>query len=327
VDRLIHPDLRVLFPQYKEVQPEDVRRRLDAFASNPYASVDHARSPHLGDPARSSNKQVGHFIERIHGDLYRPMGFKPVEGEYKVAVLTDADMLRPESANAFLKLLEEPSPRTVFILTTCRVERVLPTIVSRCQRVQFGLLDADAIAARLVRESVVDSDMAGFIARLSDGSMSRAYELASQDDLSSMRSMVVDLFRILWRHDHDALLDTAGTVASWGREKVKHLLRIMLSWLRDLIVYRSSSAVELIVNIDQASTIENFSNGVPDADLDAMVRLAEESIILVSRNVNLALLLVVLFTNLEDALVGRCADTMYMPLDREFLASTEGVAT
>ena len=128
---------------------DDVRQRLDLFAENPYASVDYGRIPFLGDPTRTSNKQSGHFIERIHDGLYRPMGFKPVEGGYKIAILTDADMLRPESANAFLKLLEEPRPRTVFVLTTSRLDRVLPTIVSRCQRFVFRRIGAAAIGEKL----------------------------------------------------------------------------------------------------------------------------------------------------------------------------------
>ena len=73
-------------------------------------------------------------------------------GGWRTVIVDAADEMNVNAANALLKLLEEPRPRTVFVLTTSRLDRVLPTIVSRCQRVQFGLLDARQHAALLLVE-------------------------------------------------------------------------------------------------------------------------------------------------------------------------------
>ena len=128
VGRLLHPDVHVLLPAPKDADTDDLRARLETLAKNPYATVDFVRRPSLDDPAKTSNKQAFYPVARINDELRRAMSYRPVEGRYKVAIMTDADLLRTEAANAFLKLLEEPAPQTVFILITSRPDRLLPTI-------------------------------------------------------------------------------------------------------------------------------------------------------------------------------------------------------
>ncbi|MEN9734822.1 MAG: hypothetical protein RLZ45_2817 [Verrucomicrobiota bacterium] len=71
-------------------------------------------------------------------DLIHTAQVRPTDARYKIGILTDADRLRVEAANAFLKTLEEPPPDSVFILLTTDVERLLETILSRCLRLNFA---------------------------------------------------------------------------------------------------------------------------------------------------------------------------------------------
>ena len=71
-------------------------------------------------------------------ELLREVHLKPAEAEYKIAILVAADRLNAQAANAFLKTLEEPPPKSVFILLTTEPQRVLDTILSRCLRLNFG---------------------------------------------------------------------------------------------------------------------------------------------------------------------------------------------
>jgi DNA polymerase-3 subunit delta' len=75
-------------------------------------------------------------IEQIR-DLIQIIGLKPTEAEYKVAVISSADRMNVQAANAFLKTLEEPPPRSIIILLTCALDQVLETILSRCLRLHF----------------------------------------------------------------------------------------------------------------------------------------------------------------------------------------------
>jgi DNA polymerase-3 subunit delta' len=114
--KMMHPDIHVLFPYPTDAKPEDIAERLRFFSENPYAPFDYVRRPSLNDPNKVSNKQAIYTVARVNEDLRRSMSFKPVEGQYKVVLLTDVEAMRLEAANAFLKLLEEPAGSTVFIL-------------------------------------------------------------------------------------------------------------------------------------------------------------------------------------------------------------------
>ena len=76
-------------------------------------------------------------VDQIRG-LIQTMNLKPVEGGYKVGIIVAADRLRVEAANAFLKTLEEPPPRSILILLSSEPSRLLETIISRCLRLNFG---------------------------------------------------------------------------------------------------------------------------------------------------------------------------------------------
>jgi DNA polymerase III subunit delta' len=107
----------------------------------------------------------------------------PVEGPRKVVVLFEAERLkgnRWESANALLKTIEEPPPRTVMVLVTSTPDELTPTVLSRCQRIDLAPLSDAAVRAALEREGVA-SDRAELAASLAGGQLGRARALAGPD--------------------------------------------------------------------------------------------------------------------------------------------------
>jgi DNA polymerase III subunit gamma/tau len=108
-------------------------------------------------------------------DLRERVAFAPVSGRHKVYILDEAHMLSPQAWNAFLKTLEEPPPNTLFVLCTTEAQKVLPTVVDRCHRFDFGRPGADQVAEVLRRvaeaEGIQLPDAArALIARKASGS-------------------------------------------------------------------------------------------------------------------------------------------------------------
>ena len=84
-------------------------------------------------------------------DLREKVAYAPVSGRHKVYILDEAHMLSPQAWNAFLKTLEEPPPRTIFVLATTEAQKVLPTVVDRCHRFDFGRPSVEQVATVLER--------------------------------------------------------------------------------------------------------------------------------------------------------------------------------
>src|SRR5262249_16407934 len=116
---------------------------------------------------------------------------KPFMGGRKIAIIDDADALGDECANALLKTLEEPPPRSVLILIGTSPDKQLPTIRSRCQTIRFGPLETETVARILVSSGLVaDEAEARRAAEFSAGSIMRAIELAD-DDLWTFRQALL----------------------------------------------------------------------------------------------------------------------------------------
>lgn len=322
VNRMVHPDLHLLFAQPTDATHDDVATRLQLVAANPYATVDFIRRPALDDPTKSSNKQAIYPVDRMRDEIRRSMSFKPVEGRYKITIMTDAEQLNPASSNAFLKVLEEPTPRSVFILTTSRPERLLPTILSRTQRIRFDPLSPEAIEQALIEREEVEPAFATALSRMADGSYTGALELRDNQDLMGFRQLVLDFFRLAWANQIDKLADQIEHMSRLGRSQVKGLLDLMLRWVRDLILYGTLGEEAHLVNVDQKEAIGKFSNNLPDADLEAMASIIEEAMLLIERNVQVNLTLTVLSQALGAAMRGRHEGRLYVPLAEPDLAKS-----
>ena len=319
--RLVHPDLHVYLPFPKtstqagrDDRPNDYAERLERLAADPYAPADYRARAKLGDEAPST-KAVEHRRGPVEEFLRHEMTFVPVEGRRTVGVLVDADRLRVEAANSVLKLLEEPNPAVVLVLTAERLDAVLPTIVSRCQQVRFDPLAPDAIERALVAREHVDPARAAFVARMADGSYTRALELVSSEALAEHRDLALDFLRAAYSGRPERLAPVVDRAAALGREALKGWLGLVLAWVRDLVLVRAAGPSAPIVNVDQAAAISAFVAHLPDADLAAMAGLVEEAAMALRANPSPALVLAVLGHALADAMRGRGAGRLVTPLD------------
>ena len=247
--------------------------------------------------------------------LRHEMTFVPVEGRHVVGVLTDADRVRTEAANSLLKLLEEPGPDVVLVLTAERVENVLPTILSRCQRVRFDPLPPEAIEAALVARSGVPADQAGVVARMADGSYTRALEVWGSETVQAQRSLALEFVRQAFKGDPQSVVPAVQEAAKPGRESIKAWLDLVALWVRDLVLARAVGREAPLVNVDQADAVHKFIGALPDADLDAMASLVAEATDAIEANANATLVLTALAFGLRDAMHGRSSGRLVRPLD------------
>jgi DNA polymerase-3 subunit gamma/tau len=154
-------------------------------------------------------------------DLRERVGYAPVAGGYKVYILDEAHMLTPAAWNAFLKTLEEPPPHTIFVLATTEANKVLPTVVDRCHRFDFGRPSVVQIASVLRRaadsESIEIPDEAiALVARSATGSFRDALGTLEQLLAYSSGAAIVldDVLAVLGAADADLLFGTLDAVSA-----------------------------------------------------------------------------------------------------------------
>ncbi len=126
-------------------------------------------------------------------ELVRQSEMSPIKSPWHVIVMEDADRMNDQAVNVLLKSLEEPPPHTVWILCAPSVEDVLPTIVSRTRHVPLRTPSTADVAQLLVENYAVDTAMASFAARASQGHIGRARALARDEHARMRRQEVMRL--------------------------------------------------------------------------------------------------------------------------------------
>ena len=166
------------------------------------------------------------FVDQVE-EMMREAFTSPFEAERKVIVLTEADRMNEPAANKLLKTLEEPPARTHFLLLSEAPDELLPTVRSRCQRIDFAALsDADVTAALV--DGGVAVETASAAARLASGRLDRAWALAGSAPagaglaLAALRAAALEVA---------ASLDGAGAAAALGAEAIQAVLTDTLAGL------------------------------------------------------------------------------------------------
>jgi DNA polymerase III subunit delta' len=196
---------------------------LDMPADAPGRSLVDARShPDLFHLRRTLNPDTGRMRAEIAVDDVRELGafmhMTPAMGQWRVAIVDAADEMNRNSANAVLKILEEPPPNAVLLIVAHAPGRLLPTIRSRCRRLALQPL-SDEIVVRLLGDYAPDvkEEERAVLARLSEGSIGRALDLAGAGSLELYREMV-DVLATLPELDMARLHGFAERFARRGEE-------------------------------------------------------------------------------------------------------------
>ena len=143
-----------------------------------------------GDVTLVRTEQLSLRVDEIR-ELVRKSAMSPVGRRWQVLVVEDADRLTEQAADALLKSLEEPAARTIWLLCAPTAEDAVPTIRSRCRLLVLRTPPSDAVAEVLVRRHGVDSAVAGFAARASQGHIGRARALATRTEVRERRQRVL----------------------------------------------------------------------------------------------------------------------------------------
>ncbi|NUQ81279.1 MAG: hypothetical protein HUU10_06675 [Bacteroidetes bacterium] len=226
-DHLTHPDLHFVFPTTGSTNNEDIRNWIQALATDPIIRCDY---PDTADILISSIRDIGRITSR-----------STFESNRQVIILFGADRLRKEAANAFLKTLEEPPDGTFFILLAPATTDLLPTILSRCQRLSMTpLTAADRLTFLLSRS--VDPSAARVLAS-QEGRSLESLLAAAASPVSDADSRLDPFLQAMVTGNLPALYKEFQDWESGGKDQVLLMLAALLRFLQDALRSRSGVPV------------------------------------------------------------------------------------
>jgi len=220
--------------------------------------------------------------------IEREANYRPYEGNARVFLIEDADKLNDPSANALLKVLEEPPHTSHIILLTSRPDMLLPTIRSRCQMIRFSPLSPEEIESHLVKNKVASASEARIRARVARGSLGRAVA-QDFDGFSAQRAAMLGVLQALSvDEDRIQLLRSAEELnEAKYKDEYESRLDILETLIRDAWMLRLHAPDESIVNQDLLPQLKKISASLdtrrPGGWISQIEEMREQLIVNINR--------------------------------------------
>ena len=251
-----------------------------------------------GETSRgAARKEIG--IDQIR-EMQRLVGLQPLEGVWRVFIINGADQLSHEAANRLLKTLEEPPSHVLLVLLAVEERFLLPTILSRCQRLDLACLPFRQIEDALVEAHGITAEKARLLAHLSGGAIGWALAACRDGELVEHRARRLQQLESLAEASLEERFSVAGRLASTfarDRDEVREGLSLWQSWWRDLLLV-NQDAGETVVHLDCLEKLQTEAQRYHPRQIVAFVRSLGRTWRELELNVNPRLALEVLMLEL-----------------------------
>ncbi|MFI8713707.1 DNA polymerase III subunit delta' [Brevibacillus brevis] len=228
-------------------------------------------------------------IDQIRS-LQKEMAMRAVESSRKVYIIEHVDKMTTQAANSLLKFLEEPPAGVLALLLTEHSHAILPTILSRCQIVQFSPLSAESIAGKLRAEGVL-AGMAQVASHITTN-VEEAMTLSQSESFAQLRNLVIQLVQECKQRNSSALLTIHDMLqkSDKSKEELPLFLDLLILWLRDILYLQVGRHAHLI-NSDQQDVLQGQALVWTKAELLRGIDLVMETKNRIERNANAQLAL------------------------------------
>ena len=294
-----HPDLHFIYPTVSNETIKTKPKSIDFISDwrvflkdNPYGSLfDWYQMLDV------KNKQGEIRVDDAQ-EILKTLALKSFEGGYKIMVIWMAEKINIAASNKLLKLLEEPTDNTLFILIAENEEDIIQTIRSRCQVLHFPkLLDVD-ISDALISQKSIETNLANKIARMAQGNFNKALQLL----LTNSEDAIFEKWFIDWvrsafraRGNKTAILDLilwSENIAALGRETQKKFLEFCVDMFRQALMlnYQLPSLVYFEPK-DEKFKLENLAPFVNGSNINDIFREISDAMYHIERNGNAKIVL------------------------------------
>lgn len=234
-----HPDLHFVFPVFKRkgqngdpVSGMYLKEWREQLADTPYFD----KQEWLTRLGVENQQSIIYAAES--DEIVRKLNLVSSQGGYKAMIIWLPELMNTAAANKLLKVLEEPPGQTAFLLVSNQPERLLSTIVSRTQRIDFRPLPAAAVEQALRERNALQPADAAAVARTCNGSYTAALrQIRAQQDDAVFFDLFVLLMRLSYMRKIKDMAEWAEQIASWGRERQKLFLEFCQRLLRENFIY------------------------------------------------------------------------------------------
>ncbi|MDC7289223.1 DNA polymerase III subunit delta' [Blautia schinkii] len=238
-------------------------------------------------------------IDEIRDQVIHDVDIKPYCSPYKIYIIVDADMMTPQAQNALLKTIEEPPEYAVVMLLTSNVDSLLPTIQSRCVRLDLKVVDDSLVKQYLMERLHVPDYEAELDASYAQGSIGKAKAAATSQEFSEMTQSALKILKYANSMEVYELADAIKNLST-EKQNINDYLDIFQFWFRDVLMFKATREIDNLVFKQEINFIKEQASVRSYENLEKILEALEKTKVRLRANVNFELALELLFLTIRE---------------------------
>lgn len=238
-------------------------------------------------------------VDDVRRQINDTIQVKPYSSAHKIYIVDEAEKMTVQAQNALLKTIEEPPAYAVILLLTTNAEAFLPTILSRCVQLKLKPLKDGEVKDYLVSRMGVEMSQAEIYTAFARGNLGKAIHLADSEDFRHLYGELLDLLKNLKKSDISELLERIRKMKE-DKLDIHQCLDFMQMWYRDVLMYKTTKDINLLIFKDEFSTVNAMSTVSGYEGLERILTAIDKARIRLDANVNMELVMELLLLTMKE---------------------------
>ena len=224
-------------------------------------------------------------IDEVREQVVHDVDIKPYCSPYKIYIIPDAEMMTVQAQNALLKTIEEPPEYAVILLLTSNIDSLLPTIRSRCVRLDLKVVDDGLVKKYLMEHLQVPDYQARASAAFAQGNLGKAMRYAKSEDFIERKDHIISLLRHVEQMDLSEMLAVIKDLGT-RKDEVRDYIDLMVLWYRDVLLFKATKDINQLLFQDEASYISREASHRSYEKIEEILQAFEKAKVRLRANVN-----------------------------------------
>lgn len=238
-------------------------------------------------------------VEEIKNQVVYDVEIKPYFGPYKIYVIPDAELLNTQAQNALLKTIEEPPEYAIIMLLTNNADAMLPTILSRCVRINMKVVKDDEVKSFLMEQHQIPEYEAEVDTSFAQGNIGRAEDMANSAEFEEKMKRTLKLLQTIDRMDPTELSEEIKFIQV-DKSSIGEFLDILQFWFRDVLMFKATREIDYLVFKQEINSIKKDASLRSYENLENITSQLEKTKARLKANVNIELALELLFMTIKE---------------------------
>jgi len=238
-------------------------------------------------------------VDDIREQINQDIVVKPYASPYKVYIVDEAEKMNPQAQNALLKTIEEPPAYAVILLLTVNADAFLPTILSRCIRLNLKAVADEKIRDHLMKNYQVPDYQADISVAFAQGNVGKAIQLALSEHFKELKDSAVQLMKRIKDIDVYEMGEAVKQIGEYKLD-INDYFDIMMVWYRDVLMYKATMDINGLIFKEQVYEIKKQASMSSYHGIEKILTALDKAKIRLNANVNFDLVIELLLLTMKE---------------------------